>query len=254
MRLFLLLFSLLFCSYPLASDGTVVKVSLADVDYAPYYFYQDGQLHGVSVDVLHRVLSDIGMSPEFVRRPWTRLLSETSLGRQDLIMVLYKTSERLQQFDYVMPAYLSDKIALLCFKPCTSAFDGSLDSLSGMYIGTIRNNSYGEVFDSQPGIARQEVENEELLFKLLGLGKLRYAIASEIRFDWSVKAGNEARIMVLTPAIDRAGIYFAFGRQSHVDKDTRQQFSLSLRQLLHSPDYLAILDKYNMQEYRVQPD
>lgn len=250
MRLFRVWLCLMLVAF--SGQARELNVALADVDYGPFYYQENNEIHGISVEILAHVLQEVQATPQYNRLPWSRVLEELKDGRQDLVTVLYLTRSRRSQYAYVSPAYLRDSINLLCHKPCNLAFTGSLADVHGRYVGVTRNFSYGEKLDHEEGIRRQTVEREPELFRLLSQGKLKLAVASRITFLWRASRQDLLRkVEVMEPALDSVGIHFVLGRKVAEDKAFTTEFSQALRDYLQSPAYQKKLKEYQLEQHSI---
>lgn len=132
----------LFATNTLPAKNTI-RVAIAAEDYPPFYFQnQQGEMDGFSVRVLQAVSHQLELPLSWQRLPWKRVMHHVQEGRADLIMVMYQTDSRSEQFWFSDVSYLQDAIVLLCRKPCHAEFDGDLHSLSSKDIALVRGFSY----------------------------------------------------------------------------------------------------------------
>lgn len=86
------------------SSFSMEEVNIRVADYPPNY-YQDasGNWTGIDVDLAAAIVKEAGYKPVFLKRPWTRALSDMKVGKLDLMMNLSKTDERAQFMRWIGP-------------------------------------------------------------------------------------------------------------------------------------------------------
>jgi polar amino acid transport system substrate-binding protein len=241
----LLLAGMLLMLYQLHAQ--TLRVAVSDEDSPPFYFQSGETFDGFSVEVLHAVATQLNVTLQWQRLPWSRLMHHVSSGKADVILVFYKTDVRLQDFYYSSESYLRDPIVLLCAQPCKVAYDGSLQSIQHLPIAVVRGFSYGPLLDSSVFNRATEVASDPLLFKLLLSNRLQLGMASAINARHAPQLQHaEDRVQLLLPPLDYVDIYFAFSKRSAVTADFVYQFDQALRQYKASAAYQQLLQRYQL--------
>lgn len=237
----------LLLSPPIFSVETL-RVAIAAEDYPPFYYQdQNGEMDGFSVQVLQTVARQLDSRIVWQRLPWKRMMHHLQQGRADLIMVFYKTDVRAEQFIFSEVSYLKDSIVLLCHRPCPVQYTGDVKSLQLKDIAVVRGFSYGKLLDELPLAPVSEVASEEMLFQLLDHGRLQLGLASYLTVKHATIFNRpDVRFDVLTPYLSEVEIYFAFSRQSQLTAEQFDKFNLTLHHFVQSPEYEALLDRYQM--------
>ncbi|MCC2617740.1 transporter substrate-binding domain-containing protein [Aestuariibacter halophilus] len=227
---------LLFAPRAMPSD-TTLRVVIGDVDYPPYYVQQQGTLTGLGVRLLDAIVARTDLSYTVTRRPWSRMLSELADGQHDLMLVLYKTPARQQQFVFLPQAYAQEPIVLVCQRPCPIKYTGSLSTLQSHFVTVTRNYSYGQHFDKARHIQRDFVETEELLFSLMAKDKIPLTIVSLPRL---LCADDVQQILphyrILKPNVSEEQVHFALSKSSR-DAAWFTPFSAAYLEVVRSPEF-----------------
>ncbi|TWX57722.1 substrate-binding periplasmic protein [Colwellia hornerae] len=233
---------------PLLEKGkTVLTVAMEDIGYFPFYYQENGEIKGFSVDVLNYIEAHSNYDFEFIILPWPRAVHLVAEGRVDLILTLFKTSKRKQIYHFIEPAYANEINQLFTLKDNYFEFDGQLQQLTPYSIGTIREYSYGEYFDGASYLNKLPALTEEILLKLL-LGKqVDMLISNPLVFNQIIaKNKMNDQVKAIEPYISLTPVYMALTKKrkdSLVIKKTLGQLTVQLKA---SPVYQKLLTKYQL--------
>lgn len=119
-----------------ATDSTSgskgVLTAAANIDYAPFEFYEDGKAVGFDVDLWSAICGKMGYEAEFVHFPWDSLVSGLKSGKYDAIVAdMEITDERKQSVNFTDP-YFYETIGIAV---ASGADYSELGDLSGKTIG-----------------------------------------------------------------------------------------------------------------------
>ena len=238
---------LLFMLFQLHAQA--LRVAISADDYPPFYYQQGDTLQGFSVEVLQAVATELGLSLQWQRLPWSRVVQHVASGKADVITVFYKTDARAEQFYYSSESYLRDPIVLLCAQPCQTAFDGNLASLAQQPVAVVRDFSYGPLLDRLEFSRAAVVDSDPMLFKQLIKQRLQLGIASLITVRHAPELKQAAdKVQVLYPVLDYVDIYFAFSRQSTVTPELVGRFDQALQRYKKTDAYAAALGRYHLRQ------
>lgn len=102
------IFILLFLFLTSVSANEVIKITLVEDPWPPYIegktgFSAEG---GRLINLYREIFKQIeGVEVNYLLLPWKRALFEVELGKQDGIMALFKTSERIKVMDFTDPIF-----------------------------------------------------------------------------------------------------------------------------------------------------
>lgn len=224
-----------------------LRIALPEDDYPPYYYTENEQLSGVSVEILTAISQQLHVTLEWQRLPWSRVLHHIDTGRADIVPVLYKTSEREQRFRYSTSSYMIDPIVLLCAQPCPVQFNGDLASLQPYGVAIVRHYSYGVELDrAMPPISAM-VGSDMMLFKLLLAKRITLAMVSAHSAQHSpVLQQSAARVVLLQPPLAYVEVYFGFNRSANLTDALLTQFDQALATYKASGQYHQLMAKYQL--------
>ncbi len=126
---------------------TRVRAVLAEVDYPPFYYVRDGEMAGISIEVLNHISNQINLNTSFIRLSWPRVLKSLEDGSVDLVTTFFNTAERAPFVVYTGVPHAYEINTFFALKKHEVSFNGHLESLSAHRIGMIRGYSYGHKFD-----------------------------------------------------------------------------------------------------------
>ena len=118
-----------------------LTVAMEDVGYFPFYYTENGDTKGFSVEVLDYVEAHSKYDFEYIILPWPRALYLVAEGQVDIILTLFKTSKREQIYHFIEPAYGNEINQLYTLMDNKFEYSGQLHGLTPYSIGTVRKYS-----------------------------------------------------------------------------------------------------------------
>ncbi|WP_240549397.1 substrate-binding periplasmic protein [Billgrantia antri] len=117
-------------------------------EYPPYN-YQDegGRITGSATELLREALNDAELDADFRLLPWARALTEAQLRDRHCVYSTTRTPERESLFTWVGPL-VSNTWAAFALEEADIEAD-SLDDLSGLRVGSFREDAVGQYAASQ---------------------------------------------------------------------------------------------------------
>lgn len=143
----------------------------------PFMYARDGQAAGVYPALLRAAFDHLKVPLALEAMPWKRALGEIDQGRSG-VGGLYKTTERLQKYDYSEPLFVEKLVVYFHVKSPVSFTQ--LGDLDGKRVGVIRGWSYGDDFDRARKAGRflvEEVGSDDQNFRKLDAMRIDVAIA-----------------------------------------------------------------------------
>lgn len=210
LAVFSLAVMLISCPVFAADEPFVIAVDQGD---PPFMYALSGKAEGIYPRLLQAVFERMGAPVEVKAFPWKRAFLLSKDGRV-AIGGLYKTSERLEVFDYSAPL-LVETLRIYVKKGSEFAFRDVAD-LKGKKVGIILGWSYGEAFDQAKadGVFQvEEVTAEELNFTKLVLGRVDCVIAPELSANILLAQHNfRERFIALPQPLTENATYLAIAK------------------------------------------
>ncbi len=234
-------------AYQSGKDKIVLTVATTEGGYFPYYYEENGEIKGFSVDVLDYVEANSAYEFEFIILPWPRALYLVTQGKIDLILTLFKTLKREQIYHFVEPAYGSEVNQLFALIDSEFKYSGKLQQLTPYSIGTIREYSYGEAFDQARYLNKLPALTEEVLLKLLVSKRIELAIANPLIFNQIILNNNlSSKVKALAPYVALTPVHMALTKSREDSLEIKQTLEKLTLQLRSSSYYQELLDKYQL--------
>jgi len=180
---------------------------------------QTKRLEGGAIELMRMIAADLDLQLKYVHYPWKRSLQHLALGSIDLILGIYKTSERARLYQY-SPAYMVNEARI--FTRVDKQFKlTTLADLEGLKGDQVLGGSFGDEFDSY---AKAHLEMSELTslaaqVRRLKLGRSDFLIsdyhdASKEVAQQAKAKGSSAAVVALPLVIARNPVYFAMSKHS----------------------------------------
>ncbi|MDP7592188.1 MAG: transporter substrate-binding domain-containing protein [Litorilituus sp.] len=225
----------------------ILTVAIDDSGYFPFNYQENGQMKGFSIDILDYFKAHSKYDFEFIVRPWPRTLYGVAQGKIDLILTLFKTPKREQEYHFIDPYYGYEANQLFTLVGNKFEFNGELKQLQPYSIGTTRDYSYGEAFDQADYLNKLPALKEEVLLKLLLGNRVDLIIGNPLIFNRIIsKKSLTSQIKVLEPYIATTPVHMALTKKREDSQEIQQIFEQLTQQLKASPYYQQLLDKYQL--------
>lgn len=241
----LLIVLTLLISSSLASAGSYNFVTL---EFPPIEFAgQDGKAQGIAVDLVEKIMANLGHQVTIEVIPWARGLEMVKTGKADAIFTAYKTPEREEFLDYSTSVLVPQTVSLYVPKNSELAFDGDLLKLKDKRFGVVSTISYGKIFDSlRDQLKTERVENLESNLRKLLAGRVDLVISNIYVAESEInKLALQNDVKKLAPEVETVDSFIAFSKAKGLS-DLRDNFDKELAKLVQDGTYAAIMTKYGI--------
>lgn len=249
----LLVLAVLLCTLAVPAAGAETY-HFVTFHFPPMEYTDDGQTAaGVAVDVVRRVMQDLGEAVTITVYPWTRALQMVRRGEADAIFTAYRNAERERDLDFSNEVLFPQVVFFYARSDANIDFDGDLETVAGLRIGVVSTISYGPRFDqAKSGLLIDKARTLEHNFEKL-LRRRIDLVPSNIHGAQYTLARMDAdpRIVRLPQMIEQVPSYIAFSKQRRL-LDLRDRFDARLAQLKAEGAYAAILERHNIQLFESQ--
>lgn len=218
------LFGTLFIFTPIlwAKDLEVITIT-GHPDYPPIIWYseKDHQLQGVAVELIKKIFPENEYKLKFIPLDtWGRALKETTDGRIDILLPPYKTTDRLELYDYPDKAFALDRTKLFLQKGKNITFK-SLKDLKKYQGVALLNDSFGDEFDeySKKELKIIRLSKTSQALKFLSLGRADYVIAGyNAGIAVAAKENLMNKIDIHPKSVIETGLYFGVSKKTKLDR------------------------------------
>lgn len=231
----------------LGKNKTILTVAIEEIGYFPFNYTENGEIKGFSVDILDYIEANSKYDFEFIILPWPRAIHLVAEGRIDLILTLFKNSERESKYHFIEPSYGDEINQLFTLADNKFVFNGQLQQLIPYSIGTVREYSYGEVFDEAPNLQKLPALTEEILLKLLLGKRIDMIISNPLIFNHLITKNNVgSKVKAIVPYISLTPVHMALTKNRENAQEIKKTIGQLTQQLKESPYYQELLDKYEL--------
>lgn len=240
----------LLCALGLVSASQAAALRLLTGNYPPYEYLEDGQVKGLSVELLEEAFRRCHRDITIEILPWARALAEAQAGRADAVFSALKTPEREAALAFSREPLVTLNSSLFARRDKTIRYRGELSELSGYTIGILNGTSSGAAFD---GAVRSRLlshvdsanDTETNIRKLLAgridlMASDRYVAIYYLRKNG--QAGQE-QLVELAPPLQRSLGYLAFSRKPQL-AGVREEVDAALAAMKKDGTYQRIVERY----------
>ncbi len=151
-----------------------VRVGLI-TDYAPFSFRDNGEIQGLTVDILHRLKDLTGLQVIPVGGRWSELLSMLRDGEIDVLSNMSINKKRLTYTQFTQPYYIIPEVA---FSQDKNLRITSLSDLEGHRVGLGADIYYEESVTHALAPNTRTFTAQEAMFQALANGEVDTVIAA----------------------------------------------------------------------------
>ena len=225
--------------------------------YPPYNFMENGQLKGISMDLLEQITGRLGIAlkkKDVSLVPWEEGYQRTLKRKDTLLFSMTRTVEREKKFLWVGP--ISPTRVVLFTRKDMALHPTSGSALKDLKIGAIRDD-IGEQLAVKAGVQKKKLTLSSKtgdLIRLLEDGKIDAWAYEETAGKWFIKheAANPDNIKVARVLFE-GELYYAFNRKTSKVVVTAFQKALEEIKKEKSADgsspYEKIFDRYLKPRY-----
>jgi polar amino acid transport system substrate-binding protein len=241
----LLLASLFTINNTLACKDGKATIS-GDTLYPPLTWKREGQLTGVSVEVVSTLLNEVGIKTIIgTPAPWKRLVHRAKLGEIDILLGVRKNQEWETFLHYIEPPLTPSVQGVFHLKENVFAYS-DWQSLLNKPGGKLRGSSFGEEFDlfAKKNLHIQETNTLELNFLKLQKKRIEYFLAPLVPTQlYLIEKNLQDTITNTEKPLLLIDEYIAFSQLSGCDKYAKH-FSERLKEMIDKATIDEILERY----------
>lgn len=205
---------------------TEKSVTIALAEWAPYEFEENGEIKGISVDIVDEAFKRMGYKVTKRILPFSRAIEMLKSGEIDMIPDIKNTAERQEIGVFSKEPIVTTYTALFVKSDSTIEFNGDISALKQYKIGTIRDYTYSEEFDN--AVKSKVIKVEEVDDKLQNINKIldnRIDIYIENRLvllEALKSTNNVDKLKELKPEINQTPVYGWFTKKKNLNEMINQ--------------------------------
>ncbi len=154
-------------------------LTLVAEDYAPYVYQKDGVATGYQVSIAQAAAKKANVDLKIEFYPWARCLNMVKTGKADGLLGCSKTAER-EGFMYYPEVSMTNEKVVAFGNSFLEKKIKTINDLKSLTVGVVRGYSYGELFDNDKSIKRDESNNLKTMMIKLKNGRFNVALSDEL--------------------------------------------------------------------------
>lgn len=213
---------------------------LMDDRFPPYSWMDGSRPAGLDTEIVHAVLTRIGVTPEYEAMPWNRVLKRLDMDGYDLAFQFVDTPERRAKYLLVGP-FRMGRTVVMARRSNPVRFE-SMQDLTGLRVVTVQGFAYTAEFDAAVGFTRIPVNDVTLGVKMVAAGRAD-AMIGDI---WSLSGaadsqGLAGQLVILPDSLSEVGRHVIIPK-SKADKAAR--FAEGLERIRADGTLQTIVDRW----------
>ena len=162
------------------------KLVVYTEEFPPYNFTKDGQVIGISTDLVVAALEEAGLEYQLTVLPWKRAYVQTLKQKNTLLFTTSRTIKRESLFIWVAALY-PRRIDLFKLKKRSDISVASFEDLNKYQIGVLRGGSVEEELSAKGIKSLQAVNTDSSNLLKLFSGRLDLIPGSELTMAYELK-------------------------------------------------------------------
>lgn len=215
----------------------------AEDDWYPYTALRNERIEGMSADIVRAAFAATHTSFELAPYPYSRCMELTRNG--SLVACFNTTPDTYIREHFLLPEEMlfSDDVQL--WGLAGSSLIGDLEEIIGKRVAVTTGYTYGDYFDSYPGIRRIPVRRDINAFLMLQRQRVDYVIAFRGTTEALLREQPElAGQFVPLARVHRPQLYLSFSRHHPQAPELLRRFDAGMRQIKQDGTYQRILEAW----------
>ena len=188
------------------------------VPYPPYMIVEADDVSGIVTDIVRAAFQRADLKVEIRSLPMNRGLQQIRDGSADFMFTLFYTEERARYMHYARQPLSYEDIILAVPKGKKPGFDGALESLSGLEVGTPMGYSLGGNIDQafKDGLLiKTEVPDSLAGVKMLANKRLQSMASDRLTFLFMLQASNyQDDVEIVLPPLNRTPAFIGYSQKA----------------------------------------
>ncbi len=236
---------LFLCMSLISSLSSAEHINVVGAEFPPYYT-QSTPSHGISGEVIQRILKKHGYKPYFKVRPFARALTESESGKADIIAALYHTPQRDQHFLFTN-SLISANVMLFKLASNTTTYTG-IENLTNSRIGMIRRSSTKLDLINNPNLEVIPINNYIQGLDLLSAKRIDYLVGNQLVLKYLLKQQPHPHTSELyipiEPPLSVENTYIATSKKSPMMTELSEILNQGIETMKMNGELNAIINKH----------
>ncbi|WP_187170579.1 substrate-binding periplasmic protein [Salidesulfovibrio onnuriiensis] len=250
MRVIVVAVVCLMWAFPVFGGGLLVVTE----EMVPYNFRQDGQVVGLSTELVRRTLEKSGLEGRFQVMPWARAYYIARNDPNVLIYTIVRTEEREKLFKWIGPVAPAVDEKMYCLRSRPDVVVRTLDDARNYKVAVVRDGVGHRFLEEQGfslGINLDLSPNEDQMFAKLFWGRVDIVISDDLNNAWKLPAiDRNARELQPLITLRNHKLYMACGPATPDETVDRLRKGLAA---VSAEEKRRILQKYRHPAWACDP-
>ncbi len=233
-----------FCSLQALATA---DIEIVTENYPPYSYQQDGEIKGLSTEIVKAVVNQAKLTARITMLPWARAYSTTRQKTNTLIYSISRFPLRESEFKWVGKIVsINFSIFALKSRQDITPFN-NLQQGKEWSVGTVRNDALEQYLLARGFTNLQRNNNHQSNMEKLLLGRIELWPISPIAARYLLQSHNKEPDQVIKSVHDIKGfsggeLYMAFGLKT--DDTLVEQLRQALKEIKANGTYQSIIENY----------
>lgn len=210
----LLVMSILLLSGCKSDDNKLILAT--EAGFAPYEYYQDGEIVGVDIDIAREIAASLGKELVIKDVSFDFIINEIKSGKSDIGAAgMSITKERLEEVDFSVEYAVSNQVVIVPMDSKITSIDQISNQRIAVQLGTVADSYVNENYKDATVIRQKKYLS---MVEDLKAGKVDLIIMDLLPASEIVKSNDGLKILDEYLFTDKYGMAIKKGNKELLDK------------------------------------
>lgn len=213
-KFMLLVMSILLLTGCKRDDNKLILAT--EAGFAPYEYYQDGEIVGVDIDIAREIAASLGKELVIKDVSFDFIINEIKSGKSDIGAAgMSITKERLEEVDFSVEYAVSNQVVILPMDSKITSIDQISNQRIAVQLGTVADSYVNENYKDATVIRQKKYLS---MVEDLKAGKVDLIIMDLLPANEIVKSNDGLKILDEYLFTDKYGMAIKKGNKELLDK------------------------------------
>ena len=213
-KIMLLVMSILLLTGCKSDDNKLILVT--EAGFAPYEYYQDGEIVGVDIDIAREIAASLGKELVIKDVSFDFIINEIKSGKSDIGAAgMSITKERLEEVDFSVEYAVSNQVVIVPMNSKITSIDQISNQRIAVQLGTVADSYVNENYKDATVIRQKKYLS---MVEDLKAGKVDLIIMDLLPASEIVKSNDGLKILDEYLFTDKYGMAIKKGNKELLDK------------------------------------
>lgn len=213
-KIMLLVMSILLLTGCKSDDNKLILAT--EAGFAPYEYYQDGEIVGVDIDIAHEIAASLGKELVIKDVSFDFIINEIKSGKSDIGAAgMSITKERLEEVDFSVEYAVSNQVVIVPMDSKITSIDQISNQRIAVQLGTVADSYVNENYKDATVIRQKKYLS---MVEDLKAGKVDLIIMDLLPASEIVKSNDGLKILDEYLFTDKYGMAIKKGNKELLDK------------------------------------